>query len=862
MVKCFHCWLVVFLILSRGLFAEADDEEFMLAFRYPAVGSCYVRAVYSEGKVYLPLGEILSLLYISCEKSASGMALKGTFPEDTSWEVNPGGLFARKGRETFLLNPDDFRTGFMDLFLLPAVYEQLFGLHFNVDRSKLNLTLQSEHILPAEERQKRNDLRRKLKCSQADSSVYPLLYPRQRKLAAAGFADYSAGIQLSTATNNLNYTITGGMELLAGDIQGTFRGFHSRACNVFNAGNVHWRWVLPENPVLSSVRAGQIVTAGLVNRQVIGCAVTNDPVMPRQICGMQLVDGKTVPGSEVELFVNNQLAGFTYSDELGYYHFDFPLNYGTVRTSLNIYTPDGRIISEEKHMQIPYTFLPKEKVTYNFQGGFLPEGTYAALYDRQVVHGDVACGITKGLTAKIGGDYFGPGTHSLLYCSIYSRLFEQYLLNVDVAPDALFRVNAGVTYPSGRSVRFSYAEYSGMQGYAFYPVSDGLSASLFLPVKLFGLSSGIRFRGEHQRIKNEYDDTHFRIGLNMRPGRANLRFGYLEHLRNHKSGFHSYRDSRITAAATWNFPRKSSLPHFVKGMFLRLQVQTNIRKMEWNAWCIELSRSLGKHSRIQMNAHYYYPDQCMYLQGILTVDLPSVRSVTRINFYGNQYNVMQNFSGSVAVDAGRRHLRADNRGQAGQCAASIRMFIDTNHDGIYNTGEEKIPATAVRINRGAAVHAGKDSILRITRLHNYWRYEAEIVQSALPNPTLAPVVHKFSFDADPNRFKPIDIPLYRTGVIEGTLFLKTDSEFLKGLAGARIFLRCRKHDFEKILHTFSDGGFYAMNLLPGEYTLEVDPVQIGFLNAQCIPQKLEFEIKPVADGDYIEELEMILVVSE
>jgi len=834
----------------------------MLLFRHPAVGSCYVHAVYSNGKVYLPLGELLRLLVIHFEKSESGTALEGIFPDDSPWLIDPDLFIVQKDREFYELTPDDFRMEPMDIFLLPEWFGYLFGLYFTVDMTRLHLNLKCKHSLPAEERRKRSEIRRRLNAGVKDHCGFPLLFPRNRKLAGAGFVDYSVGAQLSSFTNNLNYTFTGGMELLAGDIQGSFMGFHHRTGNTIQTSNIHWRWVLPENPILTTIRVGNLNTTGLQHQQIVGYAITNDPVMPRKMNGIHLIDGHTIPESEVELFVNNQLVDYTHADELGYYKFDCPLNYGTIRIRLQIYTPSGQILTEEKQMQVPYTFLPGGVITYHLQGGFIPKDFDVARADRQVVHGDVAWGIASGLTLKAGADYFGPSLVPVCYGSVSARLFEQYILNIDVAPGAIHRFRAGVTYASGKSMHVSYSGYENNQVFQAATGSKKLTANLYLPFKISGLYSGLRFWGEHVQYKKRRTDTNFRLGLNTRAGRINLRVAFEEQLRLQNVQKYSYEKSRITAAGTWNVLQRPDLPRFLKGMFIRLQTQFDVKQKDWNSVCMQISGSINRTSRLQLNADYHPFDRYLFLQSVLTVDLPSIRSVTRLNFSGIQYNLSQKVSGSLALDADKRHLSATNRSRAGQCAASVRMFIDANHDSLYNEGEEIIPTSAIKINGGVNIESGKDSILRITRLHNYWHYQAEIIQSALPDPTLAPLVNNFSFDADPNRYKPIDIPLYRTGVIEGTVFVKRGGNPPERLPGVRVILRKLNQHDEKILRTFNDGGFYDMNLLPGKYVLEVDPAQIGFLHASCVPEMWEIEVKPRTDGDFIEGLTFVLLTNE
>jgi len=60
------------------------------------------------------------------------------------------------------------------------------------------------------------------------------------------------------------------------------------------------------------------------------------------------------------------------------------------------------------------------------------------------------------------------------------------------------------------------------------------------------------------------------------------------------------------------------------------------------------------------------------------------------------------------------------------------------------------------------------------------------------------------------------------------------------------------------LRTFTDGGFYAMNVAPGIYTLTVDPSQLQFLQAVQKDGPLSVTVHHTPQGDIIENLEIAL----
>jgi outer membrane protein OmpA-like peptidoglycan-associated protein len=156
---------------------------------------------------------------------------------------------------------------------------------------------------------------------------------------------------------------------------------------------------------------------------------------------------------------------------------------------------------------------------------------------------------------------------------------------------------------------------------------------------------------------------------------------------------------------------------------------------------------------------------------------------------------------------------------------------------------------------------GRDSVLRVKQLMNYYRYNLSVNRDAIDDPTLVPLQEEFSFIADPNQHKSIEIAFYRGGIIEGYVEILSNGEYV-GQSGLRLNLRSDDADFQTVLRTMNDGSFYAMELHPGKYTLEVDSTQLGFLNVCSEPAQLHFEIRALSEGDYLEGLKLTLIPLE
>jgi hypothetical protein len=241
----------------------------------------------------------------------------------------------------------------------------------------------------------------------------------------------------------------------------------------------------------------------------------------------------------------------------------------------------------------------------------------------------------------------------------------------------------------------------------------------------------------------------------------------------------------------------------------------------------------------------------------LTLDLNTLRSVTSAYLIGKKFSARQNVTGSLGWDIKNELVVPNNRQQVGRAGAAILMFVDNNNDGHYNKGDQLLPYRGIKLDRTTNMQVGRDSILRLTQLQSYYKYNLSVNRNAIPDPTLVPIKDNFSFIADPNQFKQIEIPFYRGGIAEGSVSIDRDGK-VTGQGGLRLVLKAVDKAFQTVVRTMSDGNFYVMDLAPGKYTLEIDPIQLGFLNVKCEPERVSFEVKALAEGDYVEGLGITL----
>src|SRR6184192_2257325 len=82
---------------------------------------------------------------------------------------------------------------------------------------------------------------------------------------------------------------------------------------------------------------------------------------------------------------------------------------------------------------------------------------------------------------------------------------------------------------------------------------------------------------------------------------------------------------------------------------------------------------------------------------------------------------------------------------------------------------------------------------------------------SIDSPLLVPAFGAVSIEPGPNRFRTLDIPLVRAGVVEGRVRRATP-QGPQGLAGVTLILTDRRTGERRSFTTFSDGDFYTLGV--------------------------------------------------
>jgi hypothetical protein len=504
-------------------------------------------------------------------------------------------------------------------------------------------------------------------------------------------------------------------------------------------------------------------------------------------------------------------------------------------------------------------FLPVGVVTYNLQGGSVENYTNATTPTTYAANGNVAVGVTRWLTL-LGGTQFDGNEIStsnfMPYGSISARFFKQYLFNIDVVPQSFYRATASVMYPSDININIVFTHYTGPGQFNFSNATNNIAANMYCPFSILGINFGVRLSAEHIMF-NSSAYTRYNTDLNARIGRFNLRVNYRDALM-HQSNRVLFGDGSMTSSLTYTVARTPGIPVYIQGMFLRVQGQYDLRLNEFVRGELQISRTMFRIGRLNVNLAYDFIRSSPDVEIGMTLDFKQLRSFTTGRSTGGTLAMRQSFTGSLGIDARSRHIEMSNREQVGRACVSVISFVDNNNTGIYDKGDEVLPYNSAILDDPSVTTIAGDGIQRISQLQSYYRYNLSVNRNAIPDATLIPGKNHLGFVTDPNQYKRIEIPFYRGGIIEGKVVIKSDS-IEKGLGGLRLIVKGIDTEYTETIRTFNDGNFYAMDIPPGKYLIQVDPAQLEFVDARQENDKMLFEIKPVSQGDYLEGMTIILL---
>lgn len=838
--------------------ATLDQEEILLTFRYQAVGHVYVTGLYDyrTDRIYLPVVELFSLLMVNVSADRGSFSVNGFFlDEQRPYFIdfaNHRIAFGGNRPETFAA--EHFVIGETDFFLSPDLFAEIFELDFEPDVFRLTLQLLTRHTMPVVENLQRARARNRIEEMEGGRFYHPLEYPVRRPVLATGFVDYSLSGNGNSNNQSYSYTLDGGIGLLGGGLRVSYRGVYNNDVLMGQLTNIHWYYGRPDATPLGIHRLeiGDLSTSGLNARRIQGIALSNDPVEPRYAFGTFRKDGTAEPDADVELYLNNNLVQYVRADKVGYYLFDIPITYGFNSLEIVIYNKDGSIRRLPQQLNKPFQFQPAGAFVYRVDAGRLDEVQLPGLSQRYAGSTLFTYGLNQWLTVRTGSEFISDELEDpFLFGGLSTRL-GSFLIDTDIAPGTYYQTNLSVIFPSRAGVNARFRYYDGSTSFNTRNADYEAQLGLTIPLSFAGFrvqSTHTQFGSLH--INDINTDVSVRLlGINTRVN-YRTRISLVEDELNVLSGFFRFSAGYMLRTPWLPFLNRSNI---------RVNASYDADRATWRDVDAQFSRRLFENGNLQVTAIRNIPSQRTLFTVGLNFNLGSIARYAGSMSVDNNRNWTANSAirGSVGFDDNFNYVQFANRNQVSRGGASVVMFVDRNNSGTFDEGDELLPFNAVRVDRMGGGRVGRDGIVRVTQLQSFYRYNMTINERMIPDPTLRPAREAFSFIADPNQFKRIEIPFYKTGIAEGQVLIAGPAG-MRPQGGIRVDVIGLDNSFRETVRTFHSGEFYSENIPPGRYKLEVSLAQLDLLGVVPGEPLYTFEIRGTSEGDYVGGLEILLI---
>ena len=845
------------LVPSWSLAQQSSQyEEVIFGFTLKELGSYNISVAVKNDRIYLPVMELFNIfeMYYTIEGQN---VIKGTYlSSDYPFTIDPVKQIITLADKRYELPPKEMFKGEVDIYLSTEKFEEIFGIACTVNFNRLLIVAETKKELPALVHRKAALERTEMRGGPGVPVKYPLRYDLQRSLLGGAVMDYNVTASFNgLSSQGTGYTLTGGGEVAGGDIQGSLVGAQGQAPSF---SDVRWRYVVREDDYFSSLKAGQITTGSDFVPRITGVGVSNEPVEPRVMFNNYVVDGYTEPESDVELYLDDRLIDFQRTDAAGYYRFQFPLTYGTMRVAVKTFSKYGDINVNEKQIQIPFTFVPEGVLSYNLQAG---KETNNAPQANDIYFGNtnLLYGASDWLTLNGGFEGASKGTlrKPVFDGGFSSRLFSQYIVNVDAAPGAYYHADANALFASNAGVFVQYADNKLTDTLVGTTPQQNGNLAVYLPLTFISSATGFRLSEEYTASASGKSLAP-RFDLSTRLSDMQLLLSYSEVMNG--AAVHPLKFSGsgfLTTTAMYMLPRGSFLPGFLQALLLRGQATVDVRGKTLQDATLQFSKTFMQIFQFNLGFERNVALKSTSLEAGLIMDLNFTRTSSVLDQTNGSSTSRHSVYGSMAVDQNNGKLYLSNREEIDKGGLDVVLFVDNNGNGVYDAGDDLIPARGVKVDGTGKIEVGRDSIIHVSQLQSYFRHNLEVDRQQI-DPNLVPMDDKFSFVVDPNEIKRIEIPFYRGGTISGTVYF--DNEGVRTpLSGIRMIMQSTEGGFGDTLRTFADGGFYAMNVAPGDYLLTADPTQLQFIRAIQKNGPLSVTVHRSLQGDIIDTLEIVLM---
>jgi hypothetical protein len=828
--------------------ADSQDrwEEIPVSFEVRRLLKEDIFVQWDGDTVYVPLLRVFSLLDLKVEANFADSSFRGfVISRDNSYRIDLRQQEARTWLGSVPLTSQGYYLSGSDLFLRIDLYERLFDLPLEFIFSALMINLPLNTELPAYQRMQRALARRGLRDEEvAARNVRHLAHSRE--FLQFGAVDWMVsanpvGKQDHFYGLNLGGLVAGG-DLRIGANGSTASGIEEDQLTYL------WHYYTDRSPYITQAELGHIYGQGQLGRGLIGGMITNRPQTQREFFQTITLEGHLGEGWEVELFIDGNLTDYTFTDGGGRYRFDVDLVYGASMITLKMYGPNGEYRTEEQYVRIPYNLIPSGQIEYTVAGGqsSVP-GSYDSYANAAAYYG-LHSRVTVGLSTDVP-----LATDSAIGAAYALEATAQPLPNLTVfssySPDVVMQADAAYTQVSSFSFSAGYSRYFENPHRNQSRREYQIRASTTFPFRLLGRQWGLRGNATFDRFP---DLQMLQVNYGFNVGLPRLYINYLGRLR-----VQEYPDRSSTGLTSQMYLLTRLLPWFSPQFRATYDHEVN----DFSVLGVTFARRIFRTGQLSLGVEHNRRTGSNTVQLSFNMYAPFASFSSRATYIdaNRELAVNQVQRGSVRWDQAARRLRLDRRNGVGYGSALLRPYLDANANNRRDPSERFVPNVRARIKGVGGRPTGRERQFFYDRLRPYDDYLLRIDQYSIDDPYLRPVYDNYAVTFNPNMVTAIDIPLVYAAEVTGRVQREVDGT-RTGTGGVTLIVRDVTRDRKSAeITTFRSGDFYYLGLIPGEYTIEVDPHQLTQLGYSAVPEVRRLEVLPQDGSSQIGGIDFVLV---
>ncbi len=841
-------FLILFIFLnSIGLQAQTNFpgfDELNVELIIPKKGVVDLPVAIRDNDAFLPVQELFNILQLKNVEITTGIIGFIIHP-DSTYHINYQEREINYRNKTYKLTEADYIESSIGNYLRSDFFGKIFGLNTKFSFRNLSLSLETDKELPVIKEMRLQKMRENL--DRVKGVVSPdTILPQRRPFFKPGTLDWGVVTTQQSEIEDDNRLMLGLGTMFLGGETNVMLNYSTRV--PFDSRNqfYQWRYVDNDNSLIKQLTAGRIFTRSTSSlfAPVSGVQISNSPMQNRRSFGSYLLNDYTDPRWTVELYVNNVLVDFTQADASGFYSFEVPLMYGNTAVSLRFYGPWGEERVEERVINIPYNFVPKNEFEYTLSAGVVENEDWNRFSRLNLNYG-----LSNAVTIGGGAEYLSEveSGEVMPFLNTSARIASGLLFSgeymLGVKGEALLSYRS----PRNFQVDLNYIKYDEDQTAINFNYLEERKISFSAPIRARNFSLFSRF-SINQIIMPTTEFTTAQLLLS----------GAVMGISTNFTTYGLYNDGMDEPTIYSSLSQTYRLPN--KFLFSP-QVQYDFSRSQFNNLILELERPIFRQGFLNVAyENNFLRDAHIFEVGLRYAFNFAQTSVT--SRLGNRNSsFVQSARGSLMLDDNTGIIMASNRTAMSRAALTIIPFLDLNHNGIKDKMEPGVPGLALRNKSGRLTYNSDQTILRITELQPYIDMILEIdpvsldnIAWKIPNPTML-------VQTLPNHFQEIYMPVEVMGEVGGMVYFKDES----GTRGqGRIIINILNAEGNQAARILSegDGYFTHLGLPPGKYTAQVDAEQLQNLGYEASPEKMEFEIEVDEYGDIVDTLEFTLSPAE